>query len=169
MPRKTRRRRLESGSSSKEQRKAGLILARSSVMVSNQVKNPDAEPAPGAPEDFGTFVRRVTRTAGNYQASALSGATQAVKELPQPQLRAALGFWKTKPWRMSVSSYSSVVPFRYKKLLGSTNKREPCSSKTLSRSRAWVSRRMAYDSPEQPPPCTPTRRPPISVDTRSFS
>jgi hypothetical protein len=38
MPRKTRRRRLESGSSSKEQRKAGLILARSSVMVSNQVK-----------------------------------------------------------------------------------------------------------------------------------
>jgi len=38
----------------------------------------------------------------------------------------------------------------------------------LSRSRALVSRRMAYDRPEQPPPCTPTRRPPCSGDTPSF-
>src|SRR5262249_36281529 len=36
-------------------------------------------------------------------------------------------------------------------------------------SRACVSRRIAYDSPEQPPPCTPTRRPPTSSDTPSFS
>src|ERR1700688_2782805 len=28
---------------------------------------------------------------------------------------------------------------------------------------------MAYDKPEQPPPCTPTRRPPSSVETPSFS
>ena len=30
----------------------------------------------------------------------------AVNELPQPQLLAAWGFWKTNPWRISVSSYS---------------------------------------------------------------
>src|SRR6267378_3649062 len=28
---------------------------------------------------------------------------------------------------------------------------------------------MAYDKPEQPPPCTPTRRPPSSGETPSFS
>src|ERR1700722_5315548 len=28
---------------------------------------------------------------------------------------------------------------------------------------------MAYDRPEQPPPCTPTRSPPSSVETPSFS
>src|SRR5215469_5365320 len=67
----------------------------------------------------------------------------AVNELPQPQLRAALGFWKTKPCRISVSSYSSVVPLRYRRLLGSTKIRAPNSSNTLSRSRACVSKRMA--------------------------
>src|SRR6266478_8957437 len=70
---------------------------------------------------------------------------------------------------MSVSSYSSVVPFKYRKLFGSTKMRAPCSSKILPRSRACVSRRMAYDNPEQPPPCTPTRRPPCSGETPSFS
>src|SRR5260370_453286 len=70
---------------------------------------------------------------------------------------------------ISVSSYSSVVPFKYRKLFGSTKMRAPCSSKILSRSRACVSRRMAYDNPEQPPPCTPTRRPPCSGETPSFS
>src|SRR5258708_6699726 len=47
--------------------------------------------------------------------------------------------------------------------------RAPCSSKILSRSRAWVSSLMAYERPEQPPPWTPTRKPPISGDTPSFS
>src|ERR1700760_1086817 len=28
---------------------------------------------------------------------------------------------------------------------------------------------MAYDKPEHPPPCTPTRRPPTSADTPSFA
>ena len=67
----------------------------------------------------------------------------AVKELPQPQFRAALGFWNTNPWRINVSSYSSIVPLRYNKLFGSTKMRAPNSSKTLSRSRDWVSSRMA--------------------------
>src|ERR1700676_5386192 len=77
------------------------------------------------------------------KAQAKACAVYAVKELPQPQFLAALGFWNTNPWRISVSSYSSVVPFRYSKLFGSTKIRAPCSSKTLSRARAWVSRRMA--------------------------
>lgn len=29
--------------------------------------------------------------------------TQIVNELPQPQLRVALGLWKTNPWRISSS------------------------------------------------------------------
>src|SRR5882762_2675224 len=66
----------------------------------------------------------------------------AVNELPQPQLRSAFGFWKTNPCRISVSSYSRVVPFKYKKLLGSTKIRAPNSSKILSRSRDCVSNRI---------------------------
>jgi hypothetical protein len=33
-----------------------------------------------------------------------AGMPYAVKELPQPQLRAALGLMKTNPWRINVSS-----------------------------------------------------------------
>src|SRR2546422_10746116 len=39
-------------------------------------------------------------------------AAYAVNELPQPQLRAALGFWKTNPRRIRSSCHSSVVSWR---------------------------------------------------------
>src|SRR6185312_13941965 len=79
---------------------------------------------------------------------------------PQPQVDFALGFLMVKPPPVIVSTKSTSAPFRYRTLIGSTNSFTPCDSNTMSPDPCPFSSIISpYWKPEQPPPCTNTRRP----------
>jgi predicted SnoaL-like aldol condensation-catalyzing enzyme len=77
---------------------------------------------------------------------------------PQPQVRLALGLWKLKPLPLRPSLKSSSVPARYRNDFISNAIRTPWSSKNWSPFFSSLSKSRLYDKPEQPPPCTDTRR-----------
>src|SRR3989454_4735521 len=79
---------------------------------------------------------------------------------PQPQVDVAFGFLMVKPPPVTVSTKSTSAPFRYRMLIGSMNSLTPCDSNTWSAEPWPFSSIMSpYWKPEQPPPCTNTRRP----------
>src|SRR6266550_9055461 len=79
---------------------------------------------------------------------------------PQPQVDVAFGFLIVKPPPVMVSTKSTSAPFKYRMLIGSTNSFTPCDSNTWSPAPCPFSSIIRpYWKPEQPPPCTNTRRP----------
>src|SRR6185436_7273041 len=79
---------------------------------------------------------------------------------PQPQVDVAWGFLIVNPPPVTVSTKSTSAPVRYRMLIGSTNSFTPCDSNTWS-PEPWPFSSIIrpYWKPEQPPPCTNTRRP----------
>lgn len=81
--------------------------------------------AASAPQDAPWSIPRKAGSryhAGPYFCHILcrNRRAYAVKLEPQPQLLVECGLIKLKPCRISVSSKSSVMPLRYRKLFGST-------------------------------------------------
>src|SRR5207253_9654779 len=80
---------------------------------------------------------------------------------PQPQVDLAVGFLMVKPPPVTLSTKSTSAPRRYRALIGSTSSLTPFDSITasvaVSPSPSSIMR--PYWNPEQPPPCTKTRRP----------
>src|SRR5437660_9034460 len=96
-------------------------------------------------------------------AAVGAGATanySTLKLEPQPQVDVAFGFLIVKPPPVIVSTKSTSAPFRYRMLIGSTNSFTPFDSNTWSPA-PWPFSSIIrpYWKPEQPPPCTNTRRP----------
>src|SRR4029450_11521627 len=78
---------------------------------------------------------------------------------PQPQVEVAFGFLIVNPPPVTVSTKSTSAPFRYRMLIGSTNSFTPFDSNTRSPAPCPFSSIIRpYWKPEQPPPCTNTRR-----------
>src|SRR5687768_8621711 len=84
-----------------------------------------------------------------------------LKDDPQPQVDFAFGFLIVKPPPVTLSTKSTSAPLRYRALMGSTSSFTPLDSITESvdASPSPSSIIRPYWKPEQPPPCTNTRRP----------
>src|SRR5205814_6887328 len=79
---------------------------------------------------------------------------------PHPHVDVAFGFLIVNPPPVTVSTKSTSAPFKYRMLIGSTNSFTPCDSNTWSPAPWPFSSIISpYWKPEQPPPCTNTRRP----------
>src|SRR5579884_340965 len=104
----------------------------------------------------------------------MPGDTYTLKDEPQPQVLLVFGLSNLKPAASSVSTYSTVQPFRYMSDVASTKTFRPSKLKTLSIMPDWFSNDMEYWKPEHPPPTTPMRNPAgsgswVAMISRTFS
>src|ERR1700733_15231448 len=93
--------------------------------------------------------------------SVVMGAVYSVEnEDPQPHVDFAFGFLIVNPPPVMVSTKSTSAFFRYWMLIGSTKSLTPFDSNTRSPAPCpFSSIIIPYWNPEQPPPCTNTRKP----------
>ena len=70
------------------------------------------EPRTGGPTPGYDSLHRYRGAAGLKPSASTRTRDYTENDVPQLQDEFTLGLWKTNPWRMRVSSQSSVVPFR---------------------------------------------------------